>query len=381
MSRLLACLFALLSAALTFAQSGPQISFGPGAPAELKLAGPVLPLEPKRAPTLENHVRFDPLSVELRHESNRWQLWAGHDLLKDFGTNREHANDARRLIADLQLTEHTTIGTPEPAMEYWLTNGKAPAPPTTPRQILSIDPSTLKVDRQEGNYCVRDARQVLFQFGTADEARVALAAFQQYGFNEIGLIGSPVPSMVYLVNNPNPRTARSRPEEVFKPRVLPTQAGRHPLTLPKLGTVGERMPIDPMRADLYHAADGWHLMAGPHDLGNVGSSDYLARVSLRTLQQYPLTEYDRVGGIGFYLSRGQAPLGVPLGVRSAHFDPKSLAVKPQGDQLALTDGRQTVATFPQTQAADAKQALQVLQHFGFDTQCEIGGLRYLARER
>ena len=72
---------------------------------------------------------------------------------------------------------------------------------------------------------------------------------------------------------------------------------------------------------------------------------------------------------------------MPLGVRSAHFDPKALALKPQGDQLTLSDGKVTVASFAPSQSADANIALQVLQYYGFDTQCEIGGLRYFARER
>ena len=388
MSRSITALMILFSPALASAQSpalpttnGPTIHIDPTLG---RSSVPPLQLPSALAgePLSNDHrVHFHWQDAEVRLDGQHWQLWAGKNMLKDFIDKRDQAYEARRLVADLQLSEHGTIGSPEPAMEFWLSNGQAPPPPMTRRQIIPFDSSTLKTDRVESRFCLRDARQVLFRFNTAAEAQQALAVCQHYGFNEIGLIGAPKPSMIYLVSNPNPVQWKKSADELFKPRQLQLLSAQYPLTVPNLGEVGERIPFDPARIELVKRTDGYHLVAGPRDLGNAGPSDYYAHIALRALQQYPMTELASACGMSFYLSRGQAPRGVPVGVRIVHFDPKSLAVRPQGDQLIIGDGRQTITTFAASQDFEAQTALKVLQHYGFDVQCEVGSLHYLARER
>lgn len=336
------------------------------------------------AALLDNAIRFRTESVEVRQNGPRWQIWDGKTLVRDFGDNRENAFEARRLIADLKLTERAVIGTPEPVMEYWLAGGEAPHQPTLARHVVPFDPATLKVERLNDNFVVRDARQVLYNFGPyKDDAAHALAVMQKYQFNELGLIGSPRPSMTYLIYNDRPRMGLTPPGTSFGLKLLPQQAPRHPLILPKLGTVGERTPFDPMRTDIHKEADGWHLVAGPHDLARLGPGDYNARQALLAVQRYPMNEYVRVGtaGYGFFLSRSQAPRGIPIGIRSTAFDPAALTVKPDGDHIALTDGRHVLTTFASNQMEEAKLALAVVKYYGFDAQCEVGGLKFLAKDR
>ena len=379
------CILAF-AASPAFAQPSPvrPASFSPPSDftARPQLPGAAPGILP--ATLTENRIRFSPQSIELKQDGSRWQIWSGTTLVKDFGESRDGACEARRLIADLQLTERAAIGTPVPVMEYWLANGEAPARPSLARNVLPFDSASLKVDKISENYVLRDARQILYNFGPYPaDATQALAVVQKYQFNELGLIGTPKPSMTYLIHNDRSRGSLASPAGLFQPRLLPQQTPRHALIIPKLGTVGERTPFDPMRTDIQKTADGWHLVAGPHDLARLGTSDYAAREALLAVQRYPLNEYIRVGtaGYGFYLSRGQAPRGVPVGVRHTIFDAAALAVKPEGDHLALTDGRHVLTTFQANQAGEAKLALSVVKYYGFDSQCEVGGLKYLAKDR
>jgi hypothetical protein len=381
-----------LAASPGFAQSPPpiQVTYGAAKQTTQPAQAPQQPPAQSAAPGLlpvaltENRTKFNTESVEVKQNGLRWQIWDGKTLVRDFADNREGAFEARRLIADLKLSERAMIGTPEPVMEYWLASGEAPHVPMLARHIVPFDAGSLKVDRMNDNYVLRDVRQVLYNFGPyAADAKQALAVMQKYQFNELGLIGSPRPSMTYLIRNERLHSGLVSGDVPFQPMLLPQQTPRHPLILPKLGTVGERTPFDPLRTDIHKAADGWHLVAGPHDLVRLGQGDYAARQALLTVQRYPMNEYVRVGtaGYGFFLSRGQAPRGVPIGIRSTAFDPAALAVKPDGDHLSLTDGRHVLTTFPSNQPTEAALALSVVKHYGFDAQCEVGGLKFLAKDR
>src|SRR5262249_16877426 len=130
------------------------------------------------------------------------------------------------------------------------------------------------------------------------------------------------------------------------------------LVLPKTGTVGQRMPIDAMRLDIHRGADGWHLAAGTRDLGNIGHAEYTARSVLRVVQHYPFTEFCQIGtgNFGFYLSRNQAPRGVPLGVNHVSFNPQALTVQQVGEKWQISTGNQQVVAEGTGPAGDAKLA-------------------------
>jgi hypothetical protein len=135
-----------------------------------------------------------------------------------------------------------------------------------------------------------------------------------------------------------------------------------------------------MRIEVRRSADGWHLVTGPHDFGSAGPTEYQARTAMQIAQRYPLTEFVRLGkgDFGFYLSNGQAPRGAPLGVRRNPFQPKALVVKQTKNTWEVSDGRQTLGTFAAEN--EAKVVVKVIQHYGFNCQCEAGALHYLAQD-
>src|SRR5262249_21589806 len=136
------------------------------------------------------------------------------------------------------------------------------------------------------------------------------------------------------------------------------------------------------RLEINHAADGWHLAAGPHDFGPIARNEYQARTAMQIAQRYPLTEFIRIGtgDFTFYLSEGSAPRGVPLGVRSFSFEPRSLTVTRAGNRWLVGDGRQSVATF--ASAEEAQLAVKVIQHYGFNCICQpTQSFNILAQDR
>ena len=86
-----------------------------------------------------------------------------------------------------------------------------------------------------------DGRRKLFNFGPHEaDARAALEVLRRYEFNEVGFIGSPGPSMSYLLKNDSPTrrhfTALGQANQTDD---APALAPRYPLDLPGLGRVGE----------------------------------------------------------------------------------------------------------------------------------------------
>jgi hypothetical protein len=324
---------------------------------------------------------IDPNVVEVRRNGKSWELWAGKTRLKDFGDDRRAAYEARRLIAELQLTEYAAIGTHATVMEVWLSNGQAPPLPAFSRNIIPFDPDSLRVIDDRGTYLVGNERQILFNFGPYEaDAHQAVALIQQHGFNELGFLGEPNPKLTYFLKNTTSRRLIASSASRF-PQTAAQLTPRQVLEIPGLGRIGERFPIDPIKLELRKQADGWHLISGSFDLGNVGSHEYQARTALQIVQRFPLTEQIRTGkdAFVFYLSHGAAPRGAPIGARRVPLATDTLTVKPLGATAVLTDGRHLVGTFPSVE--EAQRVLSIMKHYEMNCICEIGpGLRVYVKD-
>ena len=106
------------------------------------------------------------------------------------------------------------------------------------------------------------------------------------------------------------------------------------------------------------------------------------------MQYYRFTEQWLVGhpqpAFSYFLTAGQAPRGLQFGVNSIPFRPDLLAVKQQGDAWVIGDGNQTVLSFG-ARAEEARQVLQVIQHYKFDHLCRLGhgdegGMTFFVRQ-
>src|SRR5262249_29254188 len=133
--------------------------------------GTSAPASPGQTPTASspNLTTFDYRLVDLQWQGERWQLVAGGVMLKDFGRRQTEAREALRIVRELRLTQHGTIGTPKPVMEYWLADGQAPRAYDPRLRLISFDPAGLRVEQVQGQWCLRDARMPLFYFGAHAE--------------------------------------------------------------------------------------------------------------------------------------------------------------------------------------------------------------------
>jgi hypothetical protein len=412
---------------------------GPAAPARpagegRTGAGPEAPAPP------ENLRTFDPQEVRLDWNNRRWQLVAGQTVLKDFGFREQEARQALRLIQELHLNQYGTVGTARPVLEYWLSDGHPPARLSSGVRTLPLDPGGLRLEQYQGQWCLCDAQRVLFAFGTdAEEARQALAVLRKYGFNEVGVLGQVTLSMMVFAHTsvdpagtlpdrhmasphiPNPqRPAPARlnlpktpaPDPgLVTPAVAPlavpnaSPANRHqpagfwreepqiagrphpPATAPPPAAgAPQRVTFDWRRVDVRQENARWVLTAGGTPLANFGTDQYSARLALSAVRHYRFTEQWRLAdGFTYFLSTGQAPRGLMLGLTAQEFRPDDLTVRQVDDRYALCEGPRAVIPLG-ANPDDARALLDVIRRNRFDRLCRLGaegpgGLTFLVRSQ
>lgn len=345
--------------------------------------------------------RFDFQKIDLHWIGKHWVLTAGEVVLKDFGRDQTGAREALRLIRELRLSQRGTIGTPRPVIEYWLAEGQAPQGPIRGVTGLAFDPESLRVEAVEGLWCLRDARQILFSFGTkAEEARQAEAILRKFGFNQVIYLGHPAPvMMVFLANAARPAAGiakSTRPvEKVAGNSALMTPASRggaatagvaqrlplgHQLAAPNLNpaTLGgneQLMPLDWQQVSLRRDGPDWNLIHAGTILATFGTHEREARQALEAVHFYRFTERCVIGtgqsSVAYYLVYGQAPRGLRFGVDQVPFRAANLAVHRHGSNYFLADGPRAII-YCGSAEADALQLLADIRRHGFDCLCRIG---------
>jgi hypothetical protein len=404
-------------------------------------AAPALP-QPE---VIERLRSFDPSSVQLVWSDRRWQLMTGNEVLKDFGRREAEARQAQRLILELGLSQYGTVGDPSPVMEYWLAAGQAPHGTAMGLHVLPVDPATLRVEAVQSQWCLRDGQRVLFNFGLrAEEARQALAIIQKYGFTEVGVIGQAAPSMmVFLAHDgvSSGGTARHEPANRTRPtNHRPDAHGDGPQSPAGNGTPGafvtaalpplqpppsahrgydglgerahhdairsqapfvraqapagfeglaERVPFDWRQVQLRADNGAWKLTAGGVVLANFGKNEADARTALAAVHHYRFTEQYRIGKpeprFSWFLSSGQAPHGLMLGVPGLSFQADGLKVQQVGQRWGVCAGDQVLMLLGE-RPEEARQVLAAIQQNHFDRLCRLGafdgeGMTFFVRTR
>jgi len=376
--------------------------------------------------SLEQLTTFDYRSLQLRWSDDHWQIWAGSTLLKDFGKRESDARAGLRIIRELRLTQHGTIGTPFSLVEYWLSDGKPPKGPLPGAKTLSFEPAQLRVEQTQGQWYLRDLRQTSWAFGShVEEARQALAILRHYGFNQVGYVGPFPPVMMYFLatkeeqlQTPKPNHVVSHPasanrmlqtgpaaskvlrpsasfpgnpagESALTPASLPSGRQLTSFSLPLPGQVnsGERIPINWRHADVQKQGEDWKLICDGSILAHFGANERDARQALTVLQYHRFTEQYLVGNpvpfFTYFLVNGQAPRTLCLGVVSTPFATESLRVLPIGNNWVVADDTQSLITCGDKEK-NAKQVLKIIQQHQFDHLCRVGnfpdgGMIYLVR--
>ena len=294
-------------------------------------------------------------------------------MLKDFGASERDANEALQVFRDLRVTSHGAVGS---AFEYWLVDGQAPSAFIRHRQVIPFDPHKLRVERLSGQWVLRDAHVVLFNFGQAEaDAEQALAVCKRYEFDQLGYIGHPTPLLKYLMKDPNPRPASPPGDAVVRvsAAMLESELPRPRLVLPGAGDVGDRVPFDGRRLDIRREGGEWVLYSGRVPVGRFGASERDARATLQTLEQFRVTELCRVGesGFGFFLSNGHAPAGTTIGIGAKPIRTDVLNVRQVGGAWAVCEGAHPLFAFGD-KADDAHHLLAAIHAYHFDQVAAVG---------
>ncbi len=369
----------------------------------------------------ENLTTFDGSHIQLVWQDQTWKFVAGGTVVKDFGRRESDARQALRLIHNLGLTQHGTVGSPVALMEYWLSDGHTPMGFATGMRTLAIDSASLKAEQRLGQWVVRDRLRVWFNFGLrGDEAQQALLVMQKYGFTQVATVGGPTPTMMVFLGNPvRPGSGAA----TFKPpATMPNDAataaaalaGYVPPTLPALRNVAaqpnqptvpfgqgpvqslgaaqpltflrgappeppgltDRVSFDWRQAAVRQEQGHWKVAAGSHVLADFGTNQHAAVEALKTVQYYHFTEQCQVGqpspSCSYFLVGGQAPRGIPFGLENHPIDTAHLAVQQVGQKYELVASGQTVLQCGQ-RPEEAHHMLDVVQRLRFDHVCHVGG--------
>jgi hypothetical protein len=376
----------------------------------------------------ESLTSIHPQAIDLQWQDYRWQLVDGEKPVKDFGRREMEAKTALYLIRELGLTQHGSIGSPQPVMEYWLADGHAPVGPVRGLRTRPIDLATLRVEEAQKQWMVRDTYQVLFNFGThEDDARQAAAVLRKYRFSQIGAIGQGTPVMLVFLSSPekigateptlrttrmtsnvhvdapttdanevigpdgfpvlqrksplHPRESMSKDENTLHAPVASTAPQGRQLSppnqlLPDMEALVECVPFDWRQIKMVKQEQDWQLKAGSYTFARFGNDEQAAKQALGMLQFYRCTEQCLVGGgkqpvLTYYLANGQAPHGLMLGgSNGVAFHANDLKVHQESAGWSITDGHQILLGFDKEDSA--KQVLQAMQKHKFDHVTHVG---------
>jgi hypothetical protein len=379
-----------------------------------------------RLPRPEALTTFDPNALELIRNEGRWALTAGGTVLKEFGRREEEARQAWHLIRELRLNQRGTIGTPQPVLEYWLSDGQPPRWLPRGVRVYRFNLASLQLEQSLGRWLLRETSRPLFSFGNhKEDAQQALAVLQKYGFNQLGVVGHGLPAMLVFVAQPddskgltpeqhfNRRVAllkqqastfegqrqadaltaiqgKSPPPANFPVPAMPalraeTLPGRepiqsHPGRRPAPAeaeplVVTERVPFDWRQAQVRRDNGSWKLMVGSYTLADFGTDERDARLAQAALMHFRCTERLLVGApepvVSYFLTSGQAPRGLMAGVFSEAFHPEVLASRQLGSRYYVTHaGRPLLDCGPKPE--EARYMLCIIRKYGFDNICRIG---------
>jgi hypothetical protein len=341
-------------------------------------------------PQKENLTKLDVNGLMARRGYDRWQIAAGYKVFREFnGDSQTDAEELVRLLRDMRPTEWGVIGTGRPVVEYGVYNGKAQTPSFTPKTAVSIDPRTVRVESVRGVWVLRDDENILLNFGKVKEdAEQAIGVIRKYAFNRLAQVG-PAAGGVTLLFAQEVRAAAkgsgANPYAGLVQAYQEQQLTRSGVDVPAANGAGEKISIDPKAVEIRREKGNWVLAHGPEVLADFGPSEWSARDALKLVQEQRFTEFVRfTPEVTFFLVNGQAPTRVPFAVQAVRFDKETLAVKTASNgKFGVYEGMGRQLFGCDTEK-EAKQLVAVLQHYGFDTSCQMGlsakaSLRFLAK--
>jgi hypothetical protein len=370
----------------------PAVPPSPGAPPAAPPNPPATPAAPA-APTPEHLVAFDGLTTDLKWTGRAWQLTSGDVVLKDFGRREVEARQALRLVRELGLNQYGTVGGPNPVLEYWLTDGKAPAGLVTGLHTLPLDPAALKVEQTQGQWCLRDARRVLFNFGDKEsDARQALALVAKYNFTEVGVVGQGAPAMLVFLAAPGGPGLPAAPPPIKPPSIHPIPLAHDPAASPgvpspfapgaresgvndgqkgDVGKPGDAEPAHPVPGAPNSVFNTPPLPGAPASPGAAApAAEPPARKPGAVMAMPVLPAIPHLRSNSAFAA--QTLPGLDDLAERVPFDWRQAQLRQDGKNWKLAVGGRVLADFGADERA-ARVGLSAVQYYRFTEQCQVGG--------
>jgi Trypsin-like peptidase domain len=144
-------------------------------------------------------IPFDPGRAQVVQAQGRWKIAVDAMWLLDFGSSKTEAQQALKIIQHYGLNSQCFVGRPQPSMEFYLVNGRAPEGAMAGEDAIGFNPPALEVQRVRGRWKIAEGSHWLMDFDQEEEeARQALSYILRHGFRFICFVGRPDPSMTYF---------------------------------------------------------------------------------------------------------------------------------------------------------------------------------------
>jgi hypothetical protein len=346
--------------------------------AQIKLPESVLQGDPKNIRPLPPSKSFDANRLQLKVTSGKHQLVSNDVILKDFGPYASEANTAFAILADWGVNRRFIIPHSQPPIEVWTVDGEVPSRAPSRRQAISFDVNTLRVDKILEQYCLRDAQQVLVQFGTEQEAaKNALAWFKTLKINSIGFVGAPNPLMTYVYFDTF--QSKGNKQGTNDPLQVVSQIQSQGLLIPRQNTgerkvelVGQKYRVHSRQIQIQRLGNQVELSVGNITVGRFGRDEFAARDSQRFLEDSRIDEIVTIGEQVIFFSRAQPLRYVPLQAPVTKLNLQQLRIEgnAEGEQW-LMDGKKTLFKVGMDQT-DAERFLLALQYYRIDSMGHFG---------
>lgn len=322
----------------------------------------------------EELVSFDVLNLSCIETAGRWQLRSGTVLLKDFGGDRASATETARILRELRPNQMGTVPGSQPLCEYWLSDGK-PAKASNARLVIfPIAAKAIRAEQVAGAWVVSDGTKVLYDFGDhSEEAKKAAAIFRKHGFNQLGIVGSPKPTLFVPLFDPRQAAADARsPLPDPAPLNVLSDVGRTSLLLPGDVRAGGRAPFDTKTVAAVSEKGVWTLRHDGQVLATFNGGEGLAKGATKCLKDLQPTEICRVGkaAMPIFLRNGEALRGEPLGTMKVSWKPERLKVQKLRESHWLFEEHKPILDCGSK--TDAESYLAVIRTYDLRTALQFG---------
>jgi hypothetical protein len=297
------------------------------------------------ADTMEDCIPFNYQQAKVVNVGGRWKIVVGNMWLKDFGNKKDEAEKALKIIVHYRMNSQCFVGRPNPSLEYYLVNGRAPQGSFPGEDAIAFNPNKIQIKQISGRWKIVEGNHWILDFvDKVAEAKTSLAIIKKYNFNHICFVGRPDPSMVYFKRDKQP-----------EPEPEPTKE--------------DCIPFNYRNARVVNVKGSWKIVVGNMWLKDFGTNKAEADKALRVIVYYRMNSQCFVGrpdpSLEYYLTDGKAPTGSLPEEDAIAFDPSKIQVKQIGGRWKIVEGNHWILDFA-AKKDEAVQAFTIIRKYQFN---------------